>query len=99
MDKNRKKSVLATMIELYCRKNHSRNLCRHCQELLDYSYKKIDSCPFLEEVSFCSSCEVHCFSESRRQEIKKVMRFSGPRMIFYHPLLTLKHWIYSSLFD
>ncbi len=96
MKKYFKKSVLTTMVELYCRKNHSGKLCKQCQELLEYSFMRIESCPLLKKVIFCSSCEVHCFKESKSREIKKVMRFSGPRMILYHPLLALKYWIYSN---
>ncbi len=28
---------------------------------------------------FCSNCRVHCYSPDMRQQIKKVMRFSGPQ--------------------
>lgn len=30
-----------------------------------------------------------------RQQIKKVMRFSGPRMIIYHPVMAVRHLIES----
>jgi hypothetical protein len=30
-------------------------------------------------------------SLGQRQKIKEVMRFAGPRMIWYHPIWTLKH--------
>ena len=26
-----------------------------------------------------------------RQKIRAVMRFSGPRMIFYHPVMAIRH--------
>ena len=29
------------------------------------------------------------------KKIKEVMRFSGPRMLFYHPVLALRHFIES----
>ena len=28
-----------------------------------------------------------------REKIKEVMRFSGPRMIFFHPVIALNHLI------
>ena len=39
----------------------------------------------METKTFCSNCRVHCYRSEMREEIRKVMRFSGPRMIFYHP--------------
>ena len=34
---------------------------------------------------------VYCYHPKMRQKIKEVMRFAGPRMIWYHPIWTLKH--------
>lgn len=28
-----------------------------------------------------------------RDQIREVMRFSGPRMLFYHPIIALRHMI------
>ena len=28
-----------------------------------------------------------------RNKIREVMRFSGPRMIFHHPILAIKHLV------
>ena len=39
----------------------------------------------LETKTFCSNCRAHCYRSEMREEIRKVMHFSGPRMIFYHP--------------
>lgn len=30
-----------------------------------------------------------------REKIREVMRFSGPRMIFYHPVMAVRHVIES----
>jgi hypothetical protein len=30
-----------------------------------------------------------------REKIREVMRFSGPRMIFYHPITAIRHVIES----
>ena len=84
------------MIALYCRKNHGgKELCPECAELLNYAMGKIDRCPFMETKSFCSNCKVHCYQNEYRQRIRQVMRFSGPRMIFVHPIMSIKHLIAS----
>lgn len=88
--------VVGQMIALYCRKNHgSKELCPECAELLNYAMGKIDRCPFMETKSFCSNCKVHCYQNEYRQRIRQVMRFSGPRMIFVHPVMSVKHLIAS----
>lgn len=86
--------VVRAMIEIYCRKNHhSKELCPQCQKLADYAQQRTEKCPFMAEKTFCSQCKVHCYSPKMREEIKKVMRFSGKYMLFYHPVLTIRHGI------
>jgi len=36
---------------------------------------------------------VHCYKPARRDEIRQVMRYAGPRMMRAHPVLTLLHWV------
>lgn len=66
-------------------------LCPECRELLNYAEKKIQRCPFMENKTFCSNCRVHCYQSEMREKIRGVMRFSGPRMLFYHPFMALHH--------
>ena len=49
----------------------------------------------METKTFCSKCKVHCYKPDMQKKIKEVMRFSGPRMLFYHPVLALRHFIES----
>ena len=94
--REKEREVLKTMIELYCSKCHGeKEICHTCKKLLDYSIMKINNCPFMEEKTFCSGCKVHCYEESMRDEIREVMRFSGPRMIFHYPLMTVDHILQS----
>lgn len=91
----REQKVISQMISLYCKYNHHSKdkLCSECQELTDYAIIRIQSCPFMQSKTFCSSCKVHCYKRQMREKIKLVMRFSGPRMIIYHPILTISHLI------
>lgn len=50
----------------------------------------------MEHKTFCSRCPVHCYREQMREKIRAVMRFSGPRMLFHHPLAVVRH-AFSSL--
>ena len=94
--RQREKNVVELMIRLYCRKNHGgRELCPQCRELLQYAQSRSDHCPFMETKTFCSNCRVHCYKPEMRERIREVMRFSGPRMIFYHPVLAIRHVVES----
>ena len=91
---DREKLTVEEMIKFYCHHHHGRKIpCPHCQELLEYSQKRLDFCPFALKKSTCGHCLVHCYSVKMREQIKEVMRFAGPRMIFRHPLLALGHQI------
>lgn len=87
------------MIQLYCKGKHKNplalknpeNLCADCKGLSDYVRERVKKCPFMETKTFCSACRVHCYKAEMRQKIREVMRFSGPRMMFYHPVLALRH--------
>ena len=96
--RQREKKVVGEMIALYCHKNHhtkGKDLCPDCQALVDYAQSRSDHCPFMENKTFCSNCRVHCYSPKMREQIRQVMRFSGPRMIFHHPVMAVRHVIES----
>lgn len=88
--------VIAEMIALYCKGNHhEKALCKDCEELLEYSKKRLKHCPFMETKTFCSNCKVHCYSPEMSQRIREVMRYSGWRMLFVHPHMAISHLYYS----
>ncbi len=88
------KKVVKKMIALYCNGNHNTNgnLCADCYELNEYASERLSRCPFGEEKPTCGSCSIHCYKPEKRQQIKKVMKFAGPRMLFISPIYTLKHF-------
>lgn len=83
------------MIEIYCKKKcKSEEVpCDECRDLIEYSNMRINKCPYMETKSFCSSCRTHCYDKEYKEKIKIVMRFSGTRVILYHPIATLRHMI------
>jgi hypothetical protein len=36
---------------------------------------------------------VHCYKPDRREQVRQVMRWAGPRLAFRHPWLALMHFI------
>lgn len=70
-------------------------LCADCRRLLAYACERLDRCPFGEKKKSCKECPVHCYSPDCRSAIRTVMRHSGPRMIYRHPLDALWHILHS----
>ena len=95
--REKEKELVSQMIALYCKKKHGgRNgLCPECAELDSYARQRSDKYPFMETKTFCSNCKVHCYKPVMREKIREVMRFSGPRMIFHHPVAAVRHVIES----
>ena len=93
--REREKQIVSEMIRLYCRKRHGTRtgLCPECAELDAYARTRSDRCPFMETKTFCSNCKVHCYKPEMREKIREVMRFSGPRMLFHHPVPAIRHVI------
>jgi hypothetical protein len=91
----REKKTIEAMIRIYCKKHHETHgeLCPECSELLEYAKTRLDKCPFQEKKSTCGKCLVHCYQPQMREKVKKVMRYSGPRMLLHHPVLAIHHVI------
>ena len=97
------KNMLLYMIKLYCRHNHkeyhknynktfgSKNICKECEEVYNYACERTSKCRFISTKTFCSACSSHCYKKEMREKIKNIMIFSGKRMIFYRPVIALKH--------
>ena len=88
----RERKTVCAMIELYCKFKHKRKeLCGDCSYLMNYADKKLSRCPFKEDKPACNDCQVHCYQKPEKEKIKEIMRFSGPKMILYHPYLAAMH--------
>lgn len=90
------RKTLEVMVKMYCNDRHqnSNELCRECEELLDYACVRLDNCVLGEDKPVCAKCTIHCYQPSMRVKIRAVMKYSGPRMVFKHPILAFKHIIY-----
>lgn len=71
--------------------HNSHPLCTECEALLSYAEARLDHCRFGEQKKTCRYCPVHCYKPDMRERMRQVMRFSGPRMIFYSPLVAIRH--------
>lgn len=91
---DREKQTIDFMVRLYCRRHLG--LCdvpKEYAELIAYAYRRLDHCRFGEQKSTCKRCPIHCYGRTQREEIRKIMRWCGPRMLFYAPITALRHMI------
>jgi len=99
--RNEEQQTVTFMIQMYCKGVHKtknaltgfEELCPDCKKLARYAINKSSNCPYIAKgtKTFCNSCKTPCYSSTQREQIKKVMRYSGPRIIFFYPGKVLYH--------
>ncbi|WP_312413457.1 nitrous oxide-stimulated promoter family protein [Pseudescherichia sp.] len=90
----REKLTIRRMIALYQRGAPKASTEEgHYEALFVYAEKRLDKCVFGEEKPACKQCPVHCYQPAKREEMKQIMRWAGSRMLWHHPILTVRHLI------
>lgn len=89
----REKRTVAVMISMYCRAHHGPDLCPGCEELRDYCFRRIESCPRRNDKVPCNRCGTNCYRQDMRERTRAVMRYSGPRMVLRHPCMAIRHML------
>ncbi len=89
----RERRTVAAMVARYCRDHHCspEGPCAECADLEAYTRLRLEKCPYGEEKPTCASCPIHCYQPQRREQIRRVMGYAGPRMLLNHPILALRH--------
>jgi len=92
---DRERRTIEAMIRLFCRDHHEsrEGFCEECAELMTYAEKRLEKCPYQEDKPTCTNCPIHCYKPERREQVKAIMKYSGPRMIFKHPIFAIRHII------
>lgn len=89
---DREKHTVTKMVEIYCKySEHNQTLCNECNLLLEYAHQRLSYCKFGEKKPTCRKCPIHCYKPDMREKMRAVMRFAGPRMIFFHPIMAIRH--------
>jgi len=90
----REEKTIGAMVGIYCLGLHGTRymLCPDCAEVLEYAIKRLDKCRFQADKPNCANCPVHCYKPTMRQKVRDIMRYSGPRMLYRHPVLALVHF-------
>ena len=92
--RKRELRTIQVMLGMYCRGHHGGSgalLCSDCAALLDYATRRLERCVFGDAKPTCANCAVHCYSADKREQIREVMQWAGPRMLVRHPLLAIFH--------
>jgi hypothetical protein len=89
----RETKTIRVMIHMYCRAHHKTagELCDECRELADYAELRIQKCRYGAGKPTCVNCPTHCYKPAKRDQVRAVMRYAGPRMLLSHPFLAIMH--------
>lgn len=86
--------TIEAMVRLYCRgHDHPQRapLCADCAALMEYAARRLERCVFGDAKPTCTNCTVHCYSAERREQVRVIMKWAGPRMTLRHPVLAFFH--------
>jgi len=91
----REMRTVAVMMRIYCYDVHrtQHGLCDECSELFRYAMERLNRCVYREKKPTCAKCSIHCYRKDKRERIREIMRYSGPRLLFSHPFLAVMHLI------
>ena len=104
---SREERTISAMVSLYCRDHHAGRphvadqadegsgrqgqLCEDCAALLTYARHRLAGCRYGADKPTCAKCPTHCYKPAMREQVREVMRYSGPRMLRRHPVLAVAH--------
>jgi hypothetical protein len=95
----REARTIEAMVLIYCHDKHRTRgdaLCAACQGLVSFAGLRLNKCPYQEDKTTCAKCPTHCYKPDRREEVRHVMRYAGPRMLWKHPYLAVMHLLVDS---
>lgn len=70
-------------------------ICSDCGRLLEHGITKRRCCP-LNPKPTCRKCHIHCYTPEYRDKIRKIMAFSGRKLIMRGRLDYLWHYFIKS---
>jgi hypothetical protein len=70
---------------------HDLRLCLDCSHLLEHGIAKLSLCQYDPKPS-CRKCKTHCYAPGYRENVRRVMRFSGTYLVKHGRLDLLLHY-------
>jgi len=95
----REYNTVKAMVEIYCKAHHRTSTpmdeCEPCREFLDHVSDRLDRCSYGQDKPSCKQCAIHCYRPEMKARARAIMIFSGPKMLFSHPIMAIRHLIHS----
>ena len=102
--RTREKLVVSQMIAINCAGHHPKPMCTEtahcgeavcpaCAELDRFAVMRTQRCRKMATKTSCKKCEHHCYSPRMQEQIREVMRYAGPRMLYRHPVSAIRHML------
>ena len=88
--------TIELMTVIYCKAHHQNGVdgvCDDCSAFIKHAEQKLDRCVYGELKPACKACPIHCYKPEQKEQARLIMRYSGPKMLFKHPILAIKHLI------
>ena len=96
---DRELKTIIAMVRIYCRRHHAAasahndEFCAECRIFVAYARQRLSHCPYGDQKPTCGNCPIHCYKKSMQDQAQKIMRYSGPKMAWRHPLMAYFHLI------
>ena len=92
--------TIEAMAQIYCRDHHKaepkeNKLCQNCREFVDFAGFRLQKCPYGQVKPACQNCPIHCYKPEMKEKARIIMRYSGPRMLLWHPVMAIKHLLHA----
>ena len=88
--------TLQAMGSIYCKAHHAdapkdaAGMCEQCAETIRFTHERAAACPYDHEGN-CKDCAIKCNRGDQQRRIQSIMKYSAPRMLVRHPLMTLEY--------
>lgn len=93
---DQEKETFLEMVTLYCRHRlKAMSVPEPYEQLVNYAYKRLERCRWGTKKPNCHQCRVHCYAPDKRQQVREIMKWAGPRMIIYAPIKAMRYLINS----
>lgn len=88
--------TLEAMGLIYCYAHHPEGakdgigLCPSCRDAVEAVLRKTSSCPHEHKIN-CQDCDIKCQRAGDIEQVRAIMGYAAPRMIYRHPIMTIRY--------
>lgn len=100
--------IIARFTEVWCKGHHHAGrrshllpegldpveLCEECGRFVAYAVARRLHCPLEAEKPSCKHCRIHCYAPAQREQVRRIMAWSGRKMIMRGRLDYLWHYLF-----